>query len=663
MKKSLSITKLDLLALATKSISTSALVIAVIKLLRTDKQEIWDRVIYLSVGSLAFMFLLKLAFGKVHAKSSLVITSTGIVILIVGTQGIEKHGTETTRGVDISGLLWLGFGPGVLIALAALIPSIFSIYRWEGLPRWIRYSLSALAGLITMGLIPAAWQGSASIIDIDSSEYVINENLAVSAGHLPYVDFIPQYGTLFSWLIAPFKSMLTPDGLVTLSLYLMSTAAIAAVLIGVYLVYKGTNKRSLTLSILLVIPFTSIAQFPGRDVFSGTIFALTGGIPTRIFPGMLIGAILIAGWQYRTRRTVSLSISYYLTIFLAGANIWHSLDFGLALLLSTVLLVTLNSFTVKSSIPAVIFMLLGVASYPLIGAITGFSVKLEWLGIFVRGFGSGFGAEPIITPGPVLIILPLIATVAAISTGLLLRERFSTYQIPDHLRRAVLTASFFSLWSAAGFAYYLNRSYASGQMQILFLPLSVALANFIYFILELDGDSKWSARSFFKAETWRKTRLKNSLVSITLAIAMALPLASTVAFPQPNIELKRLTQGVPGHTWPKSNSRSVFDDVAKLRAGSMIPLDSASFFGASGHYIELVLGLPSLNILNSPWDIPVTQKTIEAGCAPVVASNSKYLILGAEGPALFQFEAGTLCNVYRIISVPGLSEYRVAERI
>jgi hypothetical protein len=349
--------------------------------------------------------------------------------------------------------------------------------------------------------------------------------------------------------------------------------------------------------------------------------------------------------------------------FFSGFSVWLNQDFAFlgGLLALMYLLIFLKTF--KDKLVSVVGYCLGVAVYPAILRVVGEEVNFSYVGFFVTQYQNGFMAEPIITPGPVLVVLPLIATIAAISTGLLLRERFSSYQIPEQLRRSVLTASFFSLWSAAGFAYYLNRSYASGQMQILFLPLSVALANFIYFVLEMDLEAKWSARSFFKAETWRKPKLRSSLTSLTLAIVMALPLASTVAFPQPNIELKRLTQGVPGHTWPKSNSKSVFEDIAKIKSGSIFPLEDASFFGASGHYVELVTGLTSLNILNSPWDIPITQTTIETGCKPVMNSTSKYLILGTEGPSLFRFENGTLCNVYRMISIPGLSEFRVAERI
>jgi hypothetical protein len=659
MKKILPNKKFDLSATTIKNLATSALLIAVIQLIRTNKLEIWDRAIYLSVGLLALISLMKMAFGKTNETRSFLYPLSGIVILVVGILGIEKHGTETTRGVDISGLLWLGFGPGVLLALLALIPFIFSLYRWDGLPRWTKYSFSTLAAVVTLSFIPAVWQGGASIIDNDSSEYVINENLAVSAGQLPYVDFIPQYGTLFSWLIAPFKSMLTPDGLVTLSLYLMSIAAIAAVFIGVYLVYKGTNKRSLTLSILLVIPITSIAQFPGRDVFSGTIFSLLSQLPVRILPTLLIALLLISVLG-ANKSTITKNI---VIGFFSGFSVWLNQDFAFigGLLALMYLLIFLKTF--KDKLVSVVGYCLGVAAYPAILRVVGEEVNFSYVGFFVTQYQNGFMAEPIITPGPVLVVLPLIATIAAISTGLLLRERFSSYQIPEQLRRSVLTASFFSLWSAAGFAYYLNRSYASGQMQILFLPLSVALANFIYFVLEMDLEAKWSARSFFKAETWRKPKLRSSLTSLTLAIVMALPLASTVAFPQPNIELKRLTQGVPGHTWPKSNSKSVFEDIAKIKSGSIFPLEDASFFGASGHYVELVTGLTSLNILNSPWDIPITQTTIETGCKPVMNSTSKYLILGTEGPSLFRFENGTLCNVYRMISIPGLSEFRVAERI
>lgn len=42
----------------------------------------------------------------------------------------------------------------------------------------------------------------------------------------------------------------------------------------------------------------------------------------------------------------------------------------------------------------------------------------------------------------------------------------------------------FGLWSLFGFTYYLNRSYASGQMQVLFLPLAISLAAFVGILMK-----------------------------------------------------------------------------------------------------------------------------------------------------------------------------------
>ena len=655
--------KLPVIQVTAKLLSILTLMIFIFQSMRSSNQEIWDRFIYLSAAIISLYFLgqfMRRDMKNTHASSLPIL---GIPLLLIGVHGIEKHGTETTRGVDISGLLWLGFGPWVLLFLLGLLPFIFMIYDWIRLPKIVRYFLSVIATFLLLAMIPAAWQGGSSIIDIDSSEYVINENLAVAAGHLPYVDFIPQYGTLYSWLIAPFKSILSADGLVTLSLYLMSFAAIIAVLIGIYLVYKGTNKTSLTLAIFIVVPITSIAQFPNREVFSGTIYSLTGGIPTRVFPGIIIACILIAFWARSNEYSLKNSIFFFIALYLLGLNIWHTLDFGVALLFTTITLLILIEKNIRTLAIKLFLILTGVLTYPFISLVSDFSINYSWVGVFIKSFGSGFGAEPIITPGPVLIILPLIATIAAISTGLLLRERFSLYEIPAPLRRAVITSSFFSIWSAAGFAYYLNRSYASGQMQILFLPLAIAIGNFCYFIIQMESVSTWTAKTFFSKETWLKKKPGQPLAHLTLAIIMALPLASTVSFPQPNIEIERLTESVENHTWPKGNSRSVIDDLSVIKEQSYFSLAETSFFGASGNYIKLRTGLRSVNILNSPWDIPVTEKTVIVGCTPIIESRARYLVLGLEGPALFKFNNNTLCDVYQLVSFLGISEFRVAERV
>ena len=645
--KSLRNEKIDLqLARITNlSLFYTTVLIALIQLVRLgSKSESWDKTTFLGCALIGLYFAIHIFRKRNATKLSKAIPVITALLFAFGIFGIEHH--DPINGVDLSPILWLGFGPWVLLVTLALLPFIYSLYQWTALPKLVRYSLSGLATLVALAMIPAAWQGGASIIDTYHSEYVINENLAVAAGHLPYVDFIPQYGTLFACLIAPFKSTLSADGLVTLSLYLMSIAAIVAVMIGIYLVYKGTNKLSLTLAILIVVPITSIAQFPNREVFSGTIFALTGGIPTRIFPGTLIAVLYLFAFDFKTTQSKLRTVSFYSALFLAGLNIWHSLVFGMALLLTVSLICILMERRIKYLLIQFAVIILGLVTYPIAGVVFSFSINYSWLGIFVKGFGTGFGAEPIITPGPVLVILPLIATIAAISTGLLLKERFSSFQIPSHLKRALVTSSFFSLWSAAGFAYYLNRSYASGQMQILFLPVSIALGNFIYFIMQYEADSGWTVKSFFNPQTWRKARLGQSLSYLTLAIVMALPLASTIAFPQPRIELKRLTQSVDNHTWPKLEHNSFASDMESINS---LNLTRLGYFGTSGNYYELKFRVPSINLFNSPFDMTISPVIVEAACKRINDSAMKYVVVNDEGLAISQaFGSKKLCDKYEV---------------
>ena len=642
------------------ALSVTSIWVSLIQILRNSPSESLDKIIYAGAACVGAFTLLK-TYGKTWPSINFITVSISLLSLALGIFGIEKHGTETTRGVDISGLLWLGFGPFVLIMCLLLLPWIFHIYRWVGLAKPVRLFLSLLAVLVSILVVPAIWQTNTSIIDVDSSEYVINENLAVAAGHLPYVDFIPQYGTLYAWLIAPFADSLNADQLVNLSLYLMNIATLIAILIGVLLVYWAMNKRSLALAALLVIPLTSIAQFPGRDVYSGTIYALLGGIASRVFPGVVIAALIISALSIsKARVKTALSL---IASFLAGLNIWHTLDFGFALLVTMALFSVFISSNKRHLALYFISMFIGTVIYPIVQSISGEGVNLVYFGIFILGFGSGFGAEPIITPGPVLVVLPLIAAISAVSSGILLANRFGKLQIEDHLKRSLYTASFFSVWSAFGFAYYLNRSYASGQMQILFLPLSIALASFAYYLMESHSDLTLSGLKIFGSASWNRVNRVKTLSALAVGLVLTIPIASTIAFPQPNIEMKRITAKDPNQSYPKKNVNLVKENYSLLKGLKPEILSELSYFGASSNYVTLSLDILSTNILNSPWDIPVTNYTVITGCEYLSEVGRKYLLLGDEAAALFRFENQSLCNLYQYIPLEGFPDGRLAIQV
>jgi hypothetical protein len=107
--------------------------------------------------------------------------------------------------------------------------------------------------------------------------------------------------------------------------------------------------------------------------------------------------------------------------------------------------------------------------------------------------------------------------------------------------------------------------------------------------------------------------------------------------------LKRLTQGVPGHTWPKQEHAQFRSDISQL----VSPAEEIFYFGTSGNYYELSLGLQSLNIFNSPFDLTISELIVEQACAEIAESEANSIVLNDEGVAIVQaFSEKSLCGVY-----------------
>jgi hypothetical protein len=485
--------------------------------------------------------------------------------------------------------------------------------------------------------------------------------LAVSAGHIPYVDFIPQYGTLYSWLLAPFKGYLDADGLVTVSLYMMSIGTIIAISIGVWLVYTAMNKRSLALAILLVIPLTSVAQFPGRSVYSGTIYALLSQLPLRILPGMVLGLFLL---RIIINNQSKISLSKIILSFCAGLTIWINQDFALLAGLITLFFIIFYMNKFFNSILIISSFILGILSYPIALYFNGININYKYIGFFATQYtASASMSEPIITPGPILIILPWIVALVTISSYILIRDRYFKKFISKAEKLAILTTSYFSIWSLIGFAYYLNRSYASGQMQILFLPLSVASASLFGYLFREHVNLPWTAKTFLSYSNWSRLNIRRTVYYLLSAIIMSIPISSIIAFPDPRIEANRLLSSSPNNTWPKPNLiESKQDAQFGLSLAKSKDLKIA-FFGASGNYLKLSTGISSVNIFNSPWDMPMSDESVTVGCARIFSLLPDIIILGEEGPSLFRFNNNTLCNQYIIQNIEGIQENRFAVKV
>jgi len=624
-----------------KLASYTSVVVFLAQLLRTNnRSERIDQFIFLSCVTISFLLMVHEFRSKKNFKVTR-LSSLGFLIFIIGIFGVEKH--PQINGVDLNKILWLGFGPFILLGVLLTLPFIFYIYSWKNLNRAVQIIFNFLAIGVVMIVIPAAWQGGNSIIDNYHSEYLINENLSVAAGHIPYVDFIPQYGTLYSWLLAPLKNYFDADGLVTVSLYMMSVGTIFALAIGVWLVYTAMNKKSLALAVLLVIPLTSVAQFPGRNSFTGTIYTLLSAIPTRIMPGVFVGLLLINS-LLNPSKTKNKIIYVFVVPIILGLNLWNSQDFSIALVFSVFALIF---FSTKINFTKILLMLIsfifGFFLYPIFLNLINQQVEWNWYGLFLRNFGkssNAVGSEPFTTPGPVFITLPLVISLVFASFFVLIKSRYLGLSLSEIERRAILTSSLFSLWTLFGFAYYLNRSYASGQMQILFLPLSIASATFFAYLFG-SGLPTWAPKDFFKKDKWNRMNLNESFGYLLIGIITTLPVASLIAMPSPQIELDRLSKSHAENSWPKPTNKEAF----KLITSELESSGDVYYFGSSANYVELKYKLKSSMLFNDPYDLLQGENVIKIQCDHINKLNPKSLFMNDNGISISQaFENKIICN-------------------
>lgn len=627
------------------------------QLVRTDKSETWDKVIY--VTSLSIAFLLIPIKSATWSKLNYVLIGT--FSLLIGVVGVEKHGTETTSGVDVSGLLWLGFGPIVLVLLLVLYPFCFKLLEWSTLNKPTKWFLRLVSSIVIFLSLLSCWQTGSSIIDMYSSEYVLNEGLAMPAGNLPYVNFIPQYGTLFSILALPAKSVMDPNGLVTFILIQHFIISIISIFLGVYIVRKSFATKSWTIAALLVVPFTCLTHLPNRKGFAGSIFDLIQEIPIRLFFGILIGMAVVKALNSNTKNGKEI-YSLFVGV-LSGLGIWINQDFIFLAGLIGVGFITILSKNLKSIGLVYFGYFIGFAIYPLWVLSQGKSVNFKYFGFFVVQYTGGFMAEPIITPGPVLIILPLIVGLAFLSFFKVMRITFSRKFDFEGDKESWHVVLFYAAWCVGGFLYYLNRSYASGQMQTLFLPLAICFGSYLGIFTKSESfKNSWNINQFFSSSYWRLNS-KTKFGLIPLGVVISLFFATTIAAPSPNIELKRIKNAPEAYRWPTTTGRLALTNFKLIQELNPFPNKKMAYFGASGNYVQLATGIESANILNSPWDIPVTQTTIITGCNAISAVNADVLLLGPEALSLFRFKNNTLCETYQLAKVPGFKDGTFATKI
>lgn len=655
------------IALGIKAFAITGTLIFIIQLLRgAGQSEGPDKAIYLLAMIIAGIFLL-MGFSRASkANGKYLYGSLAFLVTAIGIAGIEQH--APINGVVLSYRLWLGFGPYVLILALLITPIVFKIIEWHSLNVAWKILLSTLFLANTVLVIPSFWQSAATVIDADHSEYVINELIAPLVGHWPYSDFIPQYQSFYGFLLKPFSVGMDANQISNVALIGLTILSFITLIIGVFIAWNAIDRRSIILATGLVVPFTCLTQFPTREGYLGSIAALVSGLSIRVFPGLaLLGLLILLLRKTVNSSTKTRAIAFLVFGFISGIVTWQSQDFGIAAVVTAYLVIAYAGSSrlldIKTSAFALIGYVPGFALYPIIAAAAGKSINFKFFMFFSRQFGSGFGAERMRTPGPVLFILPLLVLLVVIHGIYIFKSKKSTSDAGDYSLNSLIGFSF-GLWSLFGFTYYLNRSYASGQMQVLFLPLAISLAAFVGILIKnpvrtlvfgnLQKGFLFSPRSI---------KEKNFAWVLPLLLIVSIPFASLLLTPNPSVEMKRINEAKTAPRWPKPtvvasvNDAKIAANYAKEKALSI------AFFGASSYYVEKETGVQSVSILNSPFDLFMSQQTAQVSCDYIYKINPDVIVVSDEGANLFQFEGKTLCNTYIQQDVPGVRSGHFAVKV
>jgi hypothetical protein len=604
--------------------------------LRNPRTEAADKLYFLSalaVGVAAFFSRITSRLGSVLAAGSVL----GFGIMLWGVATVEHQNLVNT--------LWLGFGRVVLVATLGGLPVVGWLLRPDVAiaPRYRSVGYGVLSLVMLLGALSFI-QTRTSLSQPDHSGYVFNELYAVAAGHFPYTDFIPQYQTLFAYLFYPVIELLGPERALNPLLYLLSALSLVTVGLGVVAGWMATRGLNRLLAPLLILPLVFITQGPGRVGWGGSISALHSAYPVRmLLPALLgiaIAALPVLGVQkwHPYRQVLPLGM-------LIGLGCFHQIDFGAAaaIAVGTVMAVSLPIARWARELSQLgLSVGLGFVTVPLLHWLADKPLGASKIGWFVRQFGGGFGSEPIQIPGPVLVILPLLigSTVTCLAAlraqrraleggswgelgvlgRLCPRERLPLLAeagampmlLPIH--RAALIGSYFGVLGIAGFPYYLNRSYASGQMQILFLPLAIALCATAQIIA---ASPEW-------AENARSIR------SGLLRLGLALPIASLIQLPNPAHEWDRLSGVHPETHWPSEKTASIIGlGQAWKKLGTY---QSVGYFGNDGNYIESITGVHNVTRFNSPLDASMSPAALTELCSGIADPHLQTLILGDKAP-------------------------------
>jgi hypothetical protein len=617
--------------------------------------EIWDKSIYL-FSILLGLYYFKILFVEKHFKIfrknyNIALAFLGIIL---GLVVIENNGLwENTY--PISDYLWSGFGYYHFFFTIIISLFVQRLYYWENLKLISKSLIYLLSFLSVTSLVLSFWQSTNSLIEVHHNEYVINDLLSIRAGNWPYENYISEYQNFFAFLTIPFNNLPLIEH-INLALYIMFLLSIIGILLCVYLV--NLSLKNLPLSVLTVLPLTLVAPFPIRRGDLGTIAAHLNAVSGRLFFGIIILSLtyMLLTSNLTVRKETFLSI---LIGFLSGLNLWSNQDFSIIIILTILtiyLVVKVGSGTswFKNFLRILLGLSLGVSTLPIFYKLTGHSLNLSYVGYIAEAYINGHGSKRML-PGPVFLVLPLAISLTISNLYIVGISKFKKLKNENISNNGIL-GLLFSSWSVLGFVYYMNLSSASIQLQILLLPLSVALGSLIGTLKEigfitdtntLKKDNETSYGKYFTA--------------LFMSMLISIPIASTLVMSNPVTELERINRSKVEPKWPnKLVEKNIKHATAAIGYGKNNK-ESVGYFGYLGNYISIETGIESGILFNNPKEFMEFRYGTELTCDFLIKKNPTFLVVeltygyttddGTSNQLILDIGQDPLCGIYKIFEI------------
>ena len=526
----------------------------------------------------------------------------------------------------------MGFGLSVFIISVILLAVImyFSKVTQSKL-----FHISALIFSLFCLLIAilSFYQTRNSLIESQHSEYVVNELLAPRTGYTQYSSFVPQYTFVLGYVFKLIPQSLGIYTAIQIIVISLTITAFMSLFVAIYISTSFLNgiKHRWLIAVAIVIPLTSITAGWGRTSFVGPPTTLLSGPAIRVFCGMILGFCLLRVVNLKNSEIINTSnIKTSILGVIAGLVSLVNFDFGLAASLALFLAITLlnssKSKVIKSTLAYGIAFIFTWTVIIGILIITGNSPESNLFAWFIRQFGGGFGSVTISYPGPVMFALPTIFTIMIYSLVTTWKYLRSERNEDENFNLKISTLTFyFSAWCFFSTPYYLNRSYHSGQMSTLYLPLSVAITGVFALYIRNNGFTLKNFHSFVPA------------------LVIALSVGSIWISPNPSIEIKRIQGNSPDGNLPRAEISQLIKSQEGIKI-EMKKFGEFAYFGEEGNIVEASTSIKSANIFNNPLDMFQSQNSIDLSCKHLNDLNYKYLLLSTTATGAFAWNDGSLCE-------------------